>query len=315
MPRMGAADTASIMIVDDTPENLALLASMLGDAGHRVLAFPSAKMALAAAERRPPDLVLLDICMPQMDGFELARCFKANPALAEIPILFLSALSETAEKVTAFAVGGVDYIVKPVQVAEVQVRVETHLRIRRLAKSLAEQNRALEQALARIAELATHDELTGLLNRRATLDRLRELHALSARHGAPESLVFVDLDHFKRINDEHGHAAGDAVLTAAGERLRAAVRSTDVVGRWGGEEFLIVLRQTGSNDAADVAEKLRARLASTPVELAGVRHGLTGSFGVATLRAGEALDAWIERADRACYDAKREGRDRVNVAS
>jgi diguanylate cyclase (GGDEF)-like protein len=309
---MGASDTASIMIVDDTPENLALLASMLGDAGHRVLAFPSAKMALAAAERRPPDLVLLDICMPQMDGFDLARRFKANPALAEIPILFLSALSETAEKVTAFAVGGVDYIVKPVQVAEVQVRVETHLRIRRLAQSLVEQNRALEQALTRIAELATRDELTGLLNRRATLDRLRELHALSARQGASESLVFVDLDHFKRVNDERGHAVGDAVLAAAAKRLQSGVVAGDVVGRWGGEEFLVVLRQT---DAPAAAEKLRARLTGEPVEAGGVRHTLTGSFGVATLRAGESVDAWIERADRACLEAKRSGRDRVVVAS
>jgi diguanylate cyclase (GGDEF)-like protein len=312
---MGAADTASIMIVDDTPENLALLASMLGDAGHRVLAFPSAKMALAAAERRPPDLVLLDICMPQMDGFDLARCFKANPALADIPILFLSALSETAEKVTAFAVGGVDYIVKPVQVAEVQVRVETHLRIRRLAQSLAEQNRALEQALARIAELATRDELTGLLNRRATLDRLRELHALSARQGGAESLVFVDLDHFKRVNDERGHAVGDAVLAVAAKRLRSGAAAADVVGRWGGEEFLVALRQTDARAAGSAAEKLRARLGGEPVEAGGVRHALTGSFGVAALRPGEGLDAWIERADRACLEAKRMGRDRVIVAS
>jgi diguanylate cyclase (GGDEF)-like protein len=311
---MGASDTASIMIVDDTPENLALLASMLGDAGHRVLAFPSAKMALAAAERRPPDLVLLDICMPQMDGFDLARCFKANPALADIPILFLSALSETAEKVTAFAVGGVDYIVKPVQVAEVQVRVETHLRIRRLAKSLAEQNRALEQALARIAELATRDELTGLLNRRATLDRLRELHALAAHQGAAESLVFVDIDHFKRVNDERGHVVGDAVLAVAAKRLKSGAAAADVVGRWGGEEFLVALRQTDASTAVAAAEKLRARLGGEPIEAGGVRHAVTGSFGVATLRPGEGLDAWIERADRACLDAKRAGRDRVIVA-
>jgi diguanylate cyclase (GGDEF)-like protein len=311
---MSDVQAGSIMVVDDTPENLALLSTMLTSAGHRVLAFPSARTALAAAERRAPDLVLLDICMPEMDGFELARRFGAIPALREVPIIFLSALSDTTEKLKAFAAGGVDYVVKPLQLAEVKVRVETHLRLRRLAQSLDQRNHELESALARIAELATRDELTGLSNRRATLDRIRELHALAGRHGGAESLIFVDLDHFKRVNDELGHAAGDAVLAGAAERLRGAVRSTDVVGRWGGEEFMVVLRQTGRDDALEVAEKLRVRLSLTPMAVDDHSLSITGSLGVATLRAGESIEAWIERADAACYQAKRAGRDRVCAA-
>ena len=148
-----ARETADIMVVDDTPANLNLLQKMLQDKGYRVLAFPDGKMALAAAAKHPPDLILLDINMPEMNGFEVCERFKADAELKEIPVIFISALTETEDKVKAFTVGGVDYVSKPFQFEEVNSRVETHLRLRRQQLELEKERRRLQQALDEIRTL------------------------------------------------------------------------------------------------------------------------------------------------------------------
>ena len=146
-------ETANIMVVDDTPANLNLLQKMLQDKGYRVLAFPDGKMALAAAAKHPPDLILLDINMPEMNGFEVCERLKADAVLKEIPVIFISALIETEDKIKAFALGGVDYVTKPFQFEEVNSRVETHLRLRRQQLELEEERRRLQQALDEIRTL------------------------------------------------------------------------------------------------------------------------------------------------------------------
>jgi len=146
-------ETANVMVVDDTPANLNLLQKMLLDKGYRVLAFPDGKMALAAAAKHPPDIILLDINMPEMNGFEVCERLKADAVLKEIPVIFISALIETEDKIKAFALGGVDYVTKPFQFEEVNSRVETHLRLRRQQLELEEERRRLQQALDEIRTL------------------------------------------------------------------------------------------------------------------------------------------------------------------
>lgn len=182
--------------------------------------------------------------------------------------------------------------------------------VARANDALTRNNAELEAALARITELATRDALTGLFNRRHVTARLAELDA----QAAADALVFVDLDHFKKINDTRGHAGGDAVLVEAGRRIRACLRDGDIAGRWGGEEFVVVLRGVTPAEAAARAEQLRRALADTPASHEGAAIPVTGSLGVASRGRGEATDAWIERADAACYQAKKSGRNRVELA-
>ena len=166
-PKRGAGQPASILVVDDTPANLQVLAGMLKDRGYKVRPVPSGKLALLAARRDPPDLILLDINMPEMNGYEVCEQLKADDTLRGIPVIFISALTEQLDKVKAFSVGGVDYLTKPFQMEELHARVETHLKLRRLQLEL-------EEANARLEVLAVTDGLTSLKNRRAFQEKLQE---------------------------------------------------------------------------------------------------------------------------------------------
>ena len=210
----------SIVIVDDMPDNLRLLADILKDKGYKVRPAPSGARALATIRKEPPDLILLDIMMPGMDGYEVCRQLKANESTKDIPIIFLSALNEVFDKVKAFKAGGIDFITKPFQVEEVLARVRTHLTIRAQQKALALQNAALLKKNMLITEqakklelLATRDFLTGLSNRRDFLERAVQEEKRFKRRARPFALILIDIDHFKRVNDTNGHACGDKVLT------------------------------------------------------------------------------------------------------
>src|SRR5439155_13368210 len=181
-PMSGAGQPASILAVDDTPANLQVLAGMLKDRGYKVRPVPGGKLALLAARRDPPDLILLDINMPEMNGYEVCEHLKADDHLKGIPVIFISALTEPLDKVKAFAIGGVDYLTKPFQMEELHARVETHLKLRRLQSELEETNARLAQANVRLELLAVTDGLTGLKNRRAFQDRLQEEVGRVARY-------------------------------------------------------------------------------------------------------------------------------------
>ena len=302
------------MVIDDHPENLRLIESYLEPEDYRVTAFPSGALALAAAQRHPPDLILLDIRMPDLDGFEVCRRLKADPRLASIPVIFLSGVEQTDEKVKGFQLGCVDYVMKPVHRDELCVRVRTHLKLRALTEALEAKNQELTQALQRITELATKDPLTNLNNRRAFSEELLRVSRLATRHERPECLVFIDLDHFKQINDAFGHDGGDHAIIAASQALRALLRDTDAIGRWGGEEFLVLLRGTPLSAGHMAAERMRRALAQCTPDEPFSELRLTGSFGVAEYVAGESIESWVQRADQACYTAKNDGRNCVCLA-
>jgi diguanylate cyclase (GGDEF)-like protein len=300
---------AEILIVDDTPANLDLLSRMLKDR-FRVRAATSGRRALATARTYPIDLVLLDVDMPEMNGYEVCAELKAHRSTREVPVIFVSALDAAIDKVAAFAAGGADYITKPFQVAEVMARIEYQLRLARLTRDLARKkaeledaNRQLAIANVRLRALSYMDGLTGVANRRRFDEALEEACTEASESGTPLSLVLIDLDHFKRLNDTHGHHAGDEALRAVASILAEQTESRGgLAARFGGEEFAWLLPGLTVEAALAEAEALRIRVRASGI--------VTASLGVA---AGVTITppALVAAADAALYRAKSGGRDRV----
>jgi diguanylate cyclase (GGDEF)-like protein len=311
--------SGDILVVDDNPNNLAVLVGLLRSSGYQARVANSGRGALGAVQARAPELVLLDVNMPDLDGYEVCRALKRDPKTSAIPVIFISALDDPIDKVRAFAAGGVDYIQKPFQAEEVLARVESHLKIRRLQQELEAHAARLEEALASLAEVSVTDPLTGLRNRRYLIDRIDDdvAESLDPRTQPGDLLFFmIDLDHFKAVNDRYGHAAGDVVLVEFARRLRRVFRSSDHMVRWGGEEFLVVVRFEARDGAEALAERVRATLAHEQVQLPdGTRLTTTCSIGFACFPFVAGYPAalrWqdvLELADVALYTAKRAGRN------
>ncbi|MBI4983859.1 MAG: diguanylate cyclase [Rhodocyclales bacterium] len=434
----------NVLIVDDTPPVLKLLKDILSAEGYKARPFNNGELALRSIAAEPPELILLDVRMPGMDGFEVCRRIKEDEKLNDIPVIFISAATDTDDKIKAFEAGGVDYITKPFQKEEVLARVQTHVALHRSRQKLLETQNALRkseqslkiaQAVAQLGHwemdvqsgelswsdetyrifgfapqavapsyeaflkllhpddrerVASHietakqgndfdieyrivlpgervrvihgkgalvsfpgqgrkteiigtvqcdnevigviqdittrkemewrleheartDALTGCSARRYFLEIAQQEFARSRRYGSSLSLLMLDLDHFKKINDTHGHHVGDLTLQKLAQVCRVVLRQEDMVGRLGGEEFAILLIETGSERAFEVAERLREALATTDVALdTGATLRFTASIGVATVAADDAgIDAPLIRADEALYRAKNAGRNRI----
>ncbi|WP_204101835.1 MULTISPECIES: GGDEF domain-containing response regulator [Spirulina sp. CCY15215] len=271
---------ADILLVDDTPDNLRLLSTALSQRGYKVRVAIDGNIALMGANANPPDLILLDICMPGMNGYEVCKHLKANLKTAPIPIIFMSALDETLDKIKAFRIGGVDYITKPFQFEEVIARIESQLTIRRLQLSLQTLNKQLEkrvrertfelerevlqrkQAQEQLLHLVLHDTLTQLPNRSLFIERLEEA-ILKSKINPNYSFVvmFLDCDRFKQVNDSLGHNIGDRLLVAVGDRLQNCLRTEDTLARLGGDEFAILLDAIDSKEEIiTIAERINHQL-------------------------------------------------------
>jgi diguanylate cyclase (GGDEF)-like protein len=316
---MGApAKEQAIVIVDDVPDNLHLLTGILKDRGYKVRPAPSGTRALATIRMEPPDLILLDIMMPDMDGFEVCRQLKADNGTKSIPIIFLSALTEVFDKVKAFKTGGVDYITKPFQAEEVLARVRTHLTIQAQQKALSVQNEELMRKNALITEqarklelMATRDFLTGLSNRRDFLDRAGQEEKRFKRTHRPFAFILLDVDHFKQVNDTFGHDCGDRVLTRVARGLEKSLRSQDIPARWGGEEFICLLPETGADGARCVAEKIRSDMEKHGHDDIDGLVSITATLGICVYDGTCAIETCIRRADDALYRGKNQGRNQV----
>lgn len=440
--------TGNILIVDDSVPALKLLRDLLLTRGYVTRPFSDAAMALRSIAEQPPELILLDVRMPVLSGFDLCTRIKADARLRDIPVIFISAATETEDKVRAFEAGGVDYITKPFQNEEVLARVQTHLALHQSRQQLIEAERALrksEQSL-KIAQAVAHlghwsmdsrsghvtwsdeiyrifglepqttvpsyeaflqaahpddrahlaacientlkgadfdieyrillpdgrtrmahakgvlvsftdpdrphevigtvqhipemigviqditerkqlewrleleartDALTGCANRRYFLDLAQQEFSRMHRFGGSLSALMLDLDQFKSINDVHGHAVGDLTLQKFTQVCRSILREQDLVGRLGGEEFAIVLVETGEEQAREIAERLRESVAAAEIPLAASPPlNFTTSIGLATATAADAdFAAVLKRADQALYEAKKAGRNRVCVHS
>jgi diguanylate cyclase (GGDEF)-like protein len=324
------ASKGSILIVDDTPANLELLTRMLTREGYIVRVASNGQQALSLIEATLPELILLDICMPEMDGYEVCHALKANDYTREVPIIFISALNEVSNKVRAFEMGGVDYITKPFRMAEVLARVATHVTIRRLQQQLQQQNKLLEQeirdrlsaeaalqtAILELERLANLDGLTQLANRRRFDEYLSIEWRRLGREGLPLSLILCDVDFFKSYNDTYGHQVGDQCLYNIAQVLQATIkRPADLVARYGGEEFAIVLPNTPLTGGFQIAENIqhKVRALSIPHAASRIDDCITISLGVATVipTVDISLNRLVAAADQALYQAKSQGRNRT----
>jgi diguanylate cyclase (GGDEF)-like protein len=247
-----------------------------------------------------PDLILLDVTMPEISGIEVCRALKSDPRTASLQVIFLSGANDVAVKVLGFELGAIDFVTKPFDAAELRARIRAALRTKRYQDLLATQ--------------AQLDALTGLRNRGYFDQKLDEEIRAAQRYERPVSLVLVDIDHFKRINDTYGHPFGDKVLQAVGECLSASVRATDAACRYGGEEFAVILTETTAEEAMLFARRLQARLRGLSFSAGGEFIRITASFGICGTDQGDALlhrVALVSSADDALYDAKHSGRDRI----
>jgi two-component system cell cycle response regulator len=293
-----------VLVVDDEPISRLRLTHALEQWGYEVAAAASGDEALQQVEQADvPLLLVVDWMMPGMDGVELCRRLRADDGKRFHYVIVLTSRSSTEDIVTALEAGADDFVAKPYHPDEMKVRVRAGMRILQLQHELQVK--------------ASHDVGTGLFNRRMTLELLdREVSRLS-RGGFPFSVVMVDIDHFKAVNDTHGHAVGDDVLRQTAERMSTALRAGDVLGRYGGEEFLIVLPHCEEADALDVVRRVLASVRATPMDVAGLSIPVTISAGLATGRATAqplSRDALMRAADDALYRAKRAGRDRLEAA-
>ena len=293
-----------VLIVDDSPTMRRMLELVLRDENDTLTA-TSGSAALQMALDDNPDLILLDVVMPEMDGHEVCRRLKAEPRTKDIPVIFVSGLGEPGDEAIGLNLGAIDYITKPISAPIVRARVRNHMALKRIRDAFA--------------TLSMQDGLTGLANRRRFDELLAQEWARALRSHTPIALVMCDVDFFKKYNDHYGHLSGDDCLKSIAEVLKAsAARPGDFAARYGGEEFAILLPNTDAAGAKIVAEKTRARVEELRIEHA--RHEsapcVTLSLGVAALvpDAGRPPQHLILQADKALYAAKHGGRNRVAVA-
>jgi two-component system cell cycle response regulator len=308
------AGTPLILVADDEPVNLALIKRRLEWEEYRVETAGDGGQAVEAARRLLPDLIILDVMMPVLDGLGACRLLKGDPATRDIPVIFLSALDDTDTKVSGLALGANDYISKPFRVEELLARVRVAIRLKRERDRLRQRAEELRRSAEAASEMSMTDALTGLLNRYGLQRALQREHAEARRYARPLSCLLLDIDFFKAVNDTYGHAAGDTALRQAARALTESVRGSDVVCRYGGEEFLVLAPETGAGGARSLAEKIRQAFSSRLFGDAAHTFPLTLSVGVAELRPSESGNDMIARADEALYHAKQSGRDRVEAA-
>lgn len=313
-----------ILVVDDNVTNLKVASEHLKAEGYQILTSRDGESAIERVKFARPDLILLDVQMPGIDGFETCRRLKQDSATKNIPVIFTTVLTTVEDKLRGFASGGVDYVPKPFQVEELLARVNTHLTIYKLQRDLEAEIRerklaeaALRKANLELQRLAVLDGLTQIANRRRFDEYL--LEQWTSGSGKPLSLILCDVDFFKRYNDGYGHQAGDRCLQLVAQAINRAVGySKDLAARYGGEEFVVVLPDTNAPGAKLVAELIHKELHSLALlhEFSEAAKIVTLSMGVATVLPTPAQEpaSLIAAADAALYRAKKQGRNQAVIA-
>jgi diguanylate cyclase (GGDEF)-like protein len=290
-----------LLVVDDQPINIQVMyLAFAGD--YHVFMATSGEQALTVCKNNPPDLILLDVVMPGMDGFEVCTRLKSDQTTSHIPVIFVTAHTDAAQETHGLSVGAVDFIAKPVNPDVVRARVKTHLTLK------------FQSDLLR--KLVFLDGLSGVFNRRYFDQQISTEWARSVRSNSPLSLILLDVDFFKLYNDRYGHQAGDDALRTIAMALKSTLRRpADLVARYGGEEFACVLPDTSFEDAMSIAQELESKIRNQgiPHEKSTVDHVVTISLGLATRDGNTDGDApaLIGLADKLLYQAKHTGRGRV----
>lgn len=303
--------TAIILVVEDDKIQARLTKTYLDASGYEVILAEDGKSAIKLAKTKPVDIILLDLVLPDMHGNEVSRWLKLDEETKGIPIIMLTAKTSPLGKVDSLRAGADDYLSKPYNEVELNARIQASLRTKALQDELKDKNRKLEELLAKVELLAITDPLTGLNNRRHFELLVDNEFKLTQRYKTPTSCLMVDVDHFKNINDEYGHRAGDTVLKEISDVIKACLRTVDTVARWGGEEFVILLPRTDREDAAGTAARILSAVSNRL--FSAIAGPVTISIGGATIPSSsiDSAEKFIDASDNALYKAKSGGRNRI----
>lgn len=288
-----------VLLVDDSPDALAVAKARLSKEQLDIVTAGGGVLGLEAARKETPDLILLDVDMPDMSGFEVCRELKADPELCMIPVLFLSGATTPEDKVHGLDLGAVDYVAKPFDAFELRARVRAALRTKHLQDLLIEH--------------AHIDPLTGLPNRRALMERLQCEWSRIERHGGEMAFIMADLDHFKSINDLYGHHVGDKMLQETARVIAEQCRDNDLPARYGGEEFSIVVPDESAQSAIHLAERCRHKIEECCIVVREENIRVTASFGIADSQGVSSIEEMMKRADEALYWSKKAGRNQIQT--
>jgi len=295
--------TPVVLLVDDSQFVHRLLDARMRSESISLIGAFDGKSGFERAVEDSPALILLDLDMPIMDGFETLRALKEEPKTKDIPVIVLSGMDSSQDKVTAFDLGAVDFVTKPFELTELRARLRSSLKMSALLKMLAQK--------------AQIDGLSGLYNRSFFDDRFTEEYDRAIRHNHPISIALMDLDHFKSINDTFGHPAGDIVISGVSQIAAQECRSSDIACRYGGEEYVLIMPETSPADAYTLCQRIRERCEATTWSQHPGRN-VTLSIGIVGAAEGAGIQctpaAMIELADRNLYDAKKSGRNMVRAS-
>ncbi len=294
---------SKILVVDDDAFSANLVDTCLRSAGFMSSYCTDPQKAMETIASELPDLIILDVVMPGIDGFDLCRRVRSHPAMQLTPIVFVTRKGDVEQRVAGLEAGGNDYIAKPFEPQELVARVRSHL-----------------QRLSALRDMAIRDGLTRCYNHKYFKTRLAQEIARCRRYKCELALGLLDVDHFKDVNDTHGHQTGDLLLAHLGSLVMASVRATDVVARYGGDEFGLLFVEAGAKEAGAITVRLLERIAAQSARLAAADEStaasipMTVSVGVTHLTPEDSMDTLIQRADRALYEAKAQGRNQVKIA-
>lgn len=313
---MGNNKNDVILVVEDETNTRRLLQTYLAADGYDVRMARSGEEAIRLIADDPPSIILLDVLLPNMNGFEVCKRLKSSETTEFIPIILLTALRGNEERIQGIEAGADDFISKPFNRVELQTRIKSLLRIKRLHEALQQKVEELEKTKTKLRKLAVTDGLTGLYNYRAFRTQLHLEASRSRRFQLPFSLLMMDIDHFKAYNDLYGHPNGDLVLKKFALLLQKNIREVDVAARYGGEEFMLILPGTNKKAGGIVAEKIRKMVERTPMPMEDKnRTGtITVSVGVAAFpQDTQNEEGLIQLVDKAMYNAKKSGRNRTVI--
>lgn len=305
---------AKVLLVEDDPLQAETTKDILQNAGYDVSLANDGIAAIKFVKTTKPDIILLDVILPGLDGYEVCRWLKLEESTKGIPVIMLTIKKELSDKISGLHIGADDYLPKPYNELELNARIYASLRTKALQDELKTKNKQLEDLLYKVEYMAITDVLTGLYNRRRFHDVLVKEFERSKRYSTPLALIFMDIDHFKSVNDIYGHLMGDKVLVDLASNIRKNIREIDTAARYGGEEFTAILPSTTKEDAVHVAERMRISIEKHVFPDMQDRT-ITVSIGISGMPDKEidTEDKLIRCADIALYRAKQTGRNRTEI--
>lgn len=305
-----------ILVVDDNPNNLQIIHVILEAEGYKTILASDGESAIERVQLDKPDLIIMALTMPKMSGLELCDYLKSPPPLTLSPIIMMRTIREQEHLIEAFEKGIADTITYPFNPAEILARIRTHLELQETQKKLDLLTKEHEKTIKILKSLALTDPLTGLWNRRHFVTVCYQEFNRSCRYKRALSVLIIDIDNFKKINDAYGHTMGDEVLKGVAKSIVGSLRDADYCGRFGGEEFVTLLPETDTPGAIHVAERLRKRIEQITIGIGTEQVQMTVTIGVASYQLNDSsIEVIIQRANKALYQAKRQGYNRVGLIS